>query len=559
MKKAVPILTALAVIISLLILPAGAAPFTASTAPDHIALTWSGDPATTQTIQWRTDTTVTAGYVQYAVAPAAPANGLQAEATVKTLETELGKQNIFAATLTGLASGVKYSYRVGDGLNWSGAGTFTTAVANTQSFKFLIYGDSQANTQDGSVSYTDWQKTLPEAYKANPDAKFMLSLGDNVDWGSSGDEWDQWFAGARGIIDAIPMMSVVGNHEVINTKGYTTQLAYNTMFTFPQNGPDTLKNQTYSFNYGNIHFVALDSQSSEEAIAADKPNPDVDRLQAAWLEQDLAANKLSGNTKWTIVLMHKPLYCNRGSKSNEALKLAYQPIFDKYNVDVVLDAHDHSYSRTYPMYNDSPVSSTAKGTVYIEAGRIGVKAFPESSARIWNAFFYDPQDQANYMTAEVSGMKLTFKCFKTDGTLIDCYTIDKATGKDSPQTVPPGRCPTPRMAIYGQLIQLPQLSANPVKKGDVWYVPVRCFTQFAGGTVTWNSADASVTLAYGKTTAVIRPNTADATVNGKPVTLLNIVTATAAGVTLVPADDMKTLLGFKYKYDPALNVLFFTT
>ena len=204
--------------------------------------------------------------------------------------------------------------------------------------------------------------------------------------------------------DSIPMMAVLGNHEVVNTKGYTTQnLAYNTLFTFPQNGPDTLKNQTYSFNYGNIHYVALDSQSAEEAIAADKPNTSVDKLQSEWLINDLEANKSAGNTDWTIVYMHKPLYCNRGIKSNDTLKTVYQPIFDKYHVDVVLNGHDHSYSRTYPMYNDSPIGSTLKGTVYIEAGRIGVKAFPESYARIWNAFFYDPQDQATYMTAEVNG------------------------------------------------------------------------------------------------------------------------------------------------------------
>lgn len=559
MKKFVSFIAIFGIIISLLVVSASAAIFSATAMPDHITLSWSGNPTTTQTISWRTDTTVTAGTVEYQAGANLMAPS-KATATMQVLETELGKQNILTAALTGLTPGTQYTYRVGSGTNWSSASTFTTAAANTQNFKFLIYGDSQANTQDGSIDYTAWQKTFPAAYKANPDAKFVLALGDLVDWGSSGDEWDQWFAGAKGIIDRIPQMSVIGNHEVISTKGYYTQTAYNTLFEFPQNGPDTLKDQVYSFNYGNIHFVALDSQASEEALAIDKPNPNVTALQTDWLEQDLAANKAAGDTQWTIVMMHKPIYYNRGIKSNEALKAAFQPIFDKYHVDVVLDAHDHSYSRTFPMLNDSPVASTNKGTVYIEVGRIGVKAFPESYARIWNAFFYDPQDQANFMTAEVSGTKLTFKCYKTDGTLIDNYTIDKATGIDSPLSAIPGIVPVPRMAIYGQLLQLPALSTNPVvTKEGVWYVPARSFIQHVGGTAAWNGADSTITLTYGKNTAIIKQGSADATLNGAPVTLANPVNSTKTGITLLSATDIKTLLGFKSKVDASLNVILFYT
>lgn len=550
LKKIVSLIAMFCMIISIMIVPATAATVTAAATPDYITLTWSGNPATTQTISWRTDTTVTTGTVQYALSPASPVGGSQAAAAMQVLETELGKQNIFTATLTGLTAGTTYSYRVGSGTNWSGDHTFTTAAANTTAFKFLIYGDSQANTMDGATDYAPWKATVQAAYKANPDAKFALSLGDQVDIGSSGYEWDLWFDGAKGVIDSIPQMSVIGNHEVVGPKGYCLPTTYNTLFEFPANGPDGLKDQVYSFNYGNIHIIALDSQIAEEAAF----DPDILAQQTAWLEQDLKAN----TQPWTIVMMHKPIYYNRGIKSNEALKVAFQPIFDKYHVDVVLDAHDHSYSRTFPMFNDSPVSSTNKGTVYIEVGRIGVKAFPESYSRIWNAFFYDPQDQASYMTAEVNGTKLTFKAFKTDGTLIDNYTIDKKTGIDSPQTIIPGIVPVPRMAIYGQLIQLPQLSANPVVTGGVWNVPVRSFIQYLGGTAVWNAGDSSITLTYGKNTAVIKQGSPDAMLNGAPMTLKNPVTS-SKGITLISADDLKTLFGFKNKVDTSLNVILFYT
>ncbi len=561
MRKFVSLIATLCIIISLMILPASAAEtavFTAAAAPDHIVLTWSGDPATTQTFSWRTDTTVTTGYVKYAASPADPTGGTQVQATVEELETELGKQNIFTANVTGLTPGTKYTYIVGSGTNWSAGSTFTTAAADTDSFKFLIYTDSQANTMDGATIYAQWQETFPLAYQRNTDAKFVLGLGDNVDIGSSGYEWDLWFDGAKGIIDKLPLMCAVGNHETVEKGVYSLPYTHRSLFEYPQAGvPDSLKDQTYSFNYGNIHFIALDTQAIEEGIAG---QTDVDKLQTEWLISDLEANKAAGNTDWTIVFMHKPFYCTRGIKSNDALKQAYLPIFDKYHVDVVLNAHDHGYSRTYPMFGDSPVSTTNEGTVYIQAGRIGVKAFPESYGRIWDAFFYDPQDQANYMTAEVSGTTLNFKCFKTDGTLIDNYTINKATGVDSPQTIIPGKNTMPRMAIYGRYVQLPTLACDPVVKADgTWYVPVRSFVQYLGGTVTWNGADATATLTYGKTTAVIKPGTADAVVNGKPVTLLQPLDKAKNGATLIAANDLKTLFNFKNKIDASLNAVLFYT
>jgi hypothetical protein len=561
MRKIVSLIVMLCIIISLTIVPASAAEtavLTAAPAPDHILLTWSGDPATTQTITWRTDTSVTTGTVKYAVSPADPAGGKQAEAAVKELETELGKQNLFTAAVTGLTPNTTYTYIVGSGTNWSAAGTFTTAPADTDSFKFLIYTDSQANTMDGATVYTQWQETFPLAYQRNPEAKFVLGLGDNVDIGSSGYEWDLWFEGAKGIVDKIPLMCVVGNHETVEKGVYSLPFTHRALFEYPQAGvPDSLKDQTYSFNYGNIHFIALDTQAIEEAIAG---QTDVDKLQTEWLISDLEANAAAGNTDWTIIFMHKPFYCTRGVKSNDALKQAYLPIFDKYHVDVVLDAHDHAYSRTYPMFGDSPVSSTNEGTVYIQAGRIGVKAFPESYGRLWDAFFYDPQDQANYMTAEVSGTTLNFKCFKTDGTLIDDYTIDKVTGTDSPKTCVPGRNDKPRMAIYGQYVQLPTLACDPKVTADgVWYVPVRSFVQFLGGPVTWNGTEGTATLVYGKTTAVIKPGSTAATVNGKPVPLLHPLDKAKNGATLIAADDLKTLFNFKNKIDTSLNAVLFYT
>ena len=115
------------------------------------------------------------------------------------------------------------------------------------------------------------------------------------------------------------------------------------------------------------------------------------------------------------------------------------------------------------------------------------------------------------------------------------------------------------MAIYGQYVQLPTLTTDPVVTNGVWYVPARSFIQFLGGSVIWNGADSTITLIYGKSTAIIRQGSAEATLNGAPVTLKNPVTATKSGITMIAGDDLKTLFGFKNKIDTTLNAILFYT
>ncbi len=526
----------------------------ASTVPDHITLTWASDPETTQTVTWRTDSTVKTGYVQYAKASVTnfPTGAAQLTGTVSVCATDIGNENLFTATINGLTAGTKYTYRVGDGTNWSASHTFTTETANTTSFKFLIFGDSQSGDA-GNPEYGPWKTTVQNAYSANPDAKFFVNVGDLVESGYSGAHWDNWFDAASGVIDSISFMPVQGNHETYTDASENTSakpVLFTDQFNLPQNGPDGLAGQTYSYNYGNVHFVVLDSQEAEEASI----NGSILAEQEAWLTKDLSAN----TQKWTIVLFHKTMYYNKATRTNEDIKAAFQPILDKYHVDVVLNGHDHGYSRTYPIYNDTIVSSPADGTVFIVTGRSGNKYYKDLSSKVWDAFFYDPQDEPNYLTAEVDGSKLTIKSVKQDGTLIDSYTIDKSTGTDTPKRIVPAKSTYTRLAIYGDLLQTPLLTSAPTQVNGKWYLPARSFVAFLGGTVTWSSNDGSVSLTIGDTTAGIYQNTTAATLKNTTVTLADAITKDSSGTTLISADDLKQLFGFSYKYDATTNMLLFT-
>ncbi len=387
----------------------------AKAAPDHITLTWASDPKTTQTVTWRTEVAAKPGLVQYAQVKngfVLPAKSYTAQAQAEELASNAGIMSIHSVTLTGLLPGSRYLYRVGDGEDWGEINSFTTAPARPEKFKFLLFGDSQ------SYTYELWQKTLHQAYRANQDAAFLVNVGDLVDVGQDYGQWNGWLNAGRGVIDSIPVVPVVGNHET-----YTPEAKFSlpTLFTaqlkVPSNGPEGLKGQVYSFDYGNVHFSVLDSQLGEERSFV----ANMLELQKSWLEQDLA----SSAKQWKVVLIHRPPYHNRPKPGDEELRDGLTPLLDKHHVDVVFAGHDHDYVRSYPLYDGQIMQNPAQGTIYVTCGRSGTKTYKATLAKEWNEFFFNPIDEPNYMTVEVNGGELSVKSFMQSGALIDAWTVSK--------------------------------------------------------------------------------------------------------------------------------------
>ncbi|MBE0069154.1 fibronectin type III domain-containing protein [Thermoanaerobacterium thermosaccharolyticum] len=554
MKKFLSFLTALALGVCIFMSPisifADSKTTGATNLPDQIRLTWTQDPTTTQTITWRTDTTVNSGQIQYGKDPSLK-GAKTINATVQKFSSDLGDMNIHSATLTDLEPGTKYYYRVGYGNNFSSIYSFTTEAKDTNSFKFLIFGDSQSGIAT-DPQYGPWKTTIQNAFNANKDAKFFINVGDLVEIGQMYAHWNNWFDAAKGVIDTIPEMPVEGNHETYQSSNYNSGKPkdFVNLFPVPQNGPDGLKGQVYSFDYGNAHIVMLDSQEDEEeGVSGDNLES-----QKAWLDKDLS----STNKTWKIVFFHKTPYYNKATRSNEQLKAAFQPIIDKYHIDVVFNGHDHGYSRTYPIKNDQYVKSPADGTVYIVTGRSGNKYYPDLSKKVWDAFFYDPQDQPNYIVATINGNTLTIKAVKQDGTPIDTYSITKnpdGTETDSPVTVVPTKYNATMLTIYGNMLQQPFMPSNPKQINGKWYVPARAFMQYLGSNVDWN-ANGTINITYGKTQANIAIGSTTAQLNSKTLSIPDAVVSDS-GLTWISADDLKALFGFNYKYNSNTNMLMF--
>ena len=508
----------------------------ATRVPDHLTLTWREDPLTTQTITWRTDDSVPSGKVQYKETKAKGPEWFTPSIEAKEFQTDLGNVHLFTTTLKGLKPGTHYAYRVGDGMTWSPWRAFHTEGAKANSFKFLVFGDSQSGIPN-DPDYRPWQKTVQKAFAANRDAQFIMNVGDLVENGQSYDHWNNWFESAKGVVDTIPEMAVQGNHETYLPNFYKSvkPTFYTAQFSLPQNGPEGLKNQVYSFDYGPVHFVVLDSQEEEEAPISG----DILENQKQWLENDLSKTKKT----WKIVLFHKTPYYIKASRTNEILKTAFVPLLDRYHVDVVFNGHDHGVARTFIMNQDEFVTRPSQGTVYYVTGRSGNKAYPDLSAKVWNAFFFDPQDQPNYLVVQVNAHKLTMKAVKQDGTVIDTYAIDKVNDAESPKTMAPSnswtRYAKPVMVVYGNQVSSTIVKHEPMQTDNGWYVDLKAFVTYIGGSVSVKEEG-----------AVIQ-------VNGKTVPVAGDHLLVDKQVTMVKAEALKDL-GFSYKYSKNTNMLFMT-
>jgi hypothetical protein len=384
-------------------------------APDHITLTWTGDPATTMTVTWRMDSSVAEGFVQYRPGDTLSSDSLQAKADLNIFTSDLETNHLFSSTLQDLIPNTRYAYRVGNGEQWSDPYSFTTADPEAAGFKFFIFGDSQAPVHV-DAPYEKWHHTLHNAYEANPDAKFMINIGDLVDFGQQAAHWNAWFAASKGVIERIPIMPVAGNHESYGSRDTWKPKYFVEQFSLPRNGPEGLKEQAYSFDYGPVHFVMLDSQQKEQ-----KEYGDIFEIQQKWLDADLTAS----DATWKLVFFHKPPYEIKLNRSNEEVRAALSPILEKHHVDIVFSAHDHGIARTPAIRDGCFMDRPSEGTIYYVVGQSGGKNYKDLEKKAYNTFFYNPLDQPNYFVAEVRGQKISLQILKQDGTHIDSFFIDK--------------------------------------------------------------------------------------------------------------------------------------
>jgi len=375
--------------------------FPSSVQPDQLCLTWSGDPATTQTVQWRTSPKVKKGYVEYKEKTAQTKDCIKKTAIRYDLENA-GTSNDpinhrFTAVLDGLTPGITYTYRAGSKKGWSEWAEFTTAPQTTAPFSFIYVGDLQ-------VGLDTWGLLLHAAYKLHPEAAFYMVAGDNVNRGNYRHEWDNLFHAAEGVFDRRTYVPALGNHDC---KDGGPNLYLN-LLTLPENSPKEIgPERTYCFNYGNALFLVLDSNSSVEK-------------QRPWMEEQLKSTKAT----WKFAMYHHPAYSSAPKRDNVDVREKWGSLFDQYHLDMALQGHDHGYLRTKPMRAGKEAASPAEGTIYVVSVS-GTKHYDVGQ------FDYAAKTLDHLSTYQLLDIqtspenKLTYRAYDIDGKMQDELVIMK--------------------------------------------------------------------------------------------------------------------------------------
>lgn len=383
-----------------------AAAFAADSGVRAVTLTWAENPQSTQVIRWQTPEAGAYCYLEYRL-KGQGAGGTRVQAKTALFSTDQRDNFIHTAALEGLEAGAVYEYRIGDGSVWVKEGRFATGPAEARPFKFLLFSDSQ------SYDYRVWQKTFETACAQNTDAAFYAVAGDLVDNGQQQREWDGWFDAVAKYAGNLSLVPVVGNHETYTPeRQFSLPRYFTAQFKLPQNGPDLLKGQAYSFSYGGVHFAVLDTQFGEERGFV----PDSLQRQQEWLRRDLAA----AEGKRKIILMHRPAYHNRLKEQSLDAAGKFLPIFDAYDVDVVFSGHDHVVARTAKLKDGRP---SPQGTVYVALGRAGTKTYDTVGRKGWNVQFFNPVEKPVFYVVYVETDRILVKAFESDGTLLDQWEV----------------------------------------------------------------------------------------------------------------------------------------
>ncbi len=293
------------------------------------------------------------------------------------------KVKIHEVRISGLEKETVYHYKVTSGPVSSDDSTFETAIDRSTPFRFAVYGDSRSDPESHG-------KVVEGIVAAKP--RIVINVGDVV---GNGDNYEQWgrefLQPAAKLMRSIPLYVSIGNHER-NSHWFYDYLSA----PEPENW--------YSFDYGNSHFVIIDTNQDY------KPGSP----QREWLEADLSSERAQKAT-WLFCFFHHPPYSegwdSPGYDGEPDARRYLMPLLEKYGVDMAFSGHTHDYERGF-----------MNGVHYIITGGGGApldRWYRGFEHIVISRFVY------HFCTVDVNGGTLKLEAHLPDGTVFDSMTLVK--------------------------------------------------------------------------------------------------------------------------------------
>ena len=390
---------------------------------------------------------------------------MSVDATKVAEPTNVSAENYFKAEISGLKAKTEYEYQIGKKNStaadaWSKIYTFKTASESIDEFSFIAIGDPQGY-QWSDFKYA--KAALDEAIKQVSDPAFIFNAGDIVDSGYEAYQWNRYFKALGDYGATFANFVAIGNHDTKNASNVQSNTDKNNYFAFHFNHPsapedalvmdpdvyaglsssgkvqvDNFDETLYSYNYGDVHFIVLNSgtyvNTGNETYPDDAP---IFEAQRAWLRKDLEENR---DAKWTIVMLHEAIYHRKGGKQD---RTTLADVIEEFGVDLVLEGHSHLVTRTYPMKNGEIVTKSSPdviekgtGTIYMTIGSTttGHDSIGDTNVELMQTIISPDNAQAAYTTVTITGSELTLTTKQLNGLVLDTFTIQ---GEEEEDITPP--------------------------------------------------------------------------------------------------------------------------
>jgi hypothetical protein len=362
---------------------------TAAGTPEQVHLTWGSDPARSVVVSWTSPGKAEAPRVRIGQRViAAVGRGAAVGPGGETSWT-------YHAVVDGLRPGRTYGYAVTADNDGNAAdpfsATFRTAPAGRAAFRFTSFGD--LSTPNAPWASSSGQSAYAVGAVETFQPLFHLLNADLVEGepapAGPPQAWREFGNNVQASAANRPWMPVPGDHGP----------QYLERYSLPANGRPEFAGRWYEFRVGTVAFICLSgSDVGPERYSGG--------AQTRWLEATLAAARADSCVDWIVVGLHRGACSSTSADSGSALGIRrnWLPLFDQYEVDLVLCGHGDGYERSFPLrgtesadtlrphpvtITDSGVFDTSQGTIHLtlgcgEAGRAGPAADPADTAP-WSA------------------------------------------------------------------------------------------------------------------------------------------------------------------------------
>ncbi|MGW7987428.1 metallophosphoesterase [Staphylococcus shinii] len=331
------------------------------------------------------------------------------------LNKEVPNMNYTHATLANLKENTEYMYRFYNGDNGKKSAVHRFNMHNNGETNFIAVADPQLGASGNLEQDNEgWKNTIKQMKHLNQNSDFLLSLGDQVN-----KPWDEQaysgFIEAEGM-ENFTVVPILGNHDRANK-------AFSQHFNLPnlQDGGKNLASSNFYYTHNDTLFVSLNSESLDF------------KGHEETLKRAIADTK-DQNPKWIVGLMHRNPYSSGKHSDTLATKNRRNhiaPLMEKYNVDLVLGGHDHSYSRSHIMKGKNPQIEWDENGEALQnytnpEGTLYVTLNSSSGSK-----FYDLNGDKDYAAKAIQNKKPTFSKVNITDSYIEILTYNVPQGSEA--------------------------------------------------------------------------------------------------------------------------------